>query len=125
RRPQTLRKANRLSGQGDVNTTVSPTPRPASAYRILRRSAVRNAGIIVVLSSILPPGMGQNFRGVLSGRPEPNQRTAARSLALLAHPRPDVRRAMQQLDAFCFAGDEKTHDGAINERHLTQVEREP
>src|SRR2546428_13515125 len=59
------------------------------------------------------------------GRPEPNQRTAARSLALLAHPRPDVRRAMQRLDASCFAGDEKTHDGAINERHLTQVEREP
>jgi hypothetical protein len=32
---------------------------------------------------------------------------------------------MEQLDALCFAGDEKTHDGAIDEGHLAQVKHEP
>src|SRR6267142_1120769 len=55
----------------------------------------------------------------------PVSSSSCRSLALPAHPLPDVRRAMLQLDARCFAGDEEAHDGAVNERHIAQVEHEP
>src|SRR6266480_235929 len=48
------------------------------------------------------------------------------SRALLpAHPLSDVGRAMEQLDALRFAGDEKPHHDPVHQRHLVQVEYEP
>src|SRR5439155_2036021 len=47
------------------------------------------------------------------------------SASLPAHPLPDVRRAMQQLDALRFAGDEEAHDPDVYQRDLLQVEHEP
>src|SRR2546428_2282087 len=47
------------------------------------------------------------------------------SASLPAHPLPDVRRAMQQLDALRFAGDEEAHDPDVHQRDLVQVEDEP
>src|SRR5260370_14683109 len=45
--------------------------------------------------------------------------------SLAAHPQPDVRRAMLQHDALCFAGDEEVHDRDVHQGHLLQVEHEP
>ena len=46
-------------------------------------------------------------------------------LPLPPYPLPDIRSAVQQPDALCFAGNEEAHNADVHERHLVQVEHEP
>ncbi len=45
--------------------------------------------------------------------------------AFPVHPFPDVRRAVEQLDALRFTRDQKAHDRVVHQRHLIKVEHEP
>src|SRR3989442_10988649 len=44
---------------------------------------------------------------------------------LPVHPLPDVRRAMEQLDALCFAGDQEMDARDVHQRHLIEIKHAP
>src|SRR5580704_284292 len=110
------------------------TPRRAARRRSLRPNVTRPR--VANHDRFSPTGAADRAAACRAGQAEPRLAildtalpetlpwSSLLSAALSAHPLPDVRRAMQQLDALCFTRAEETHRRHVHQRHFLKVQHD-